>query len=149
MYTWAVHEEVTVDIDAPPDHVWEVMTDIERWPEWTPSVTRAEMLTEGPLVQGARARLLQPKAPSAVWTVTSVEPGAAFTWETSSPALTSIASHRIERTGDGSRVTLSVTHSGLFAVLLGWWLGPLTRRYIAMEAQGLKARSEKHNGYAI
>ena len=34
------HFSVTVDIPAPPDRVWAVIADVERWPEWTPTVTR-------------------------------------------------------------------------------------------------------------
>ena len=53
--------ETTVQIDASPQSVWEVMTDVERWPEWTTSVQRVERLDDGPLRVGSRARLKQPK----------------------------------------------------------------------------------------
>ncbi|MBP2672623.1 MAG: Polyketide cyclase / dehydrase and lipid transport, partial [candidate division NC10 bacterium] len=34
----SVDFQVTVDIEASPEIVWGVMSDAERWHEWTPSV---------------------------------------------------------------------------------------------------------------
>jgi len=36
-----------VDIAAPPGGVWAVIADVERWPEWTPTVTRLQRLDRG------------------------------------------------------------------------------------------------------
>ena len=36
----ALHTEI--DIDAPPDIVWAVLTDLERYPDWNPFVVSAE-----------------------------------------------------------------------------------------------------------
>ena len=48
---------VVVDIPAAPGRVWAVMTDIEHWPEWTPTVTSIELLDPGPLKGVSRRRL--------------------------------------------------------------------------------------------
>ncbi|MGE0058146.1 MAG: SRPBCC family protein [Dehalococcoidia bacterium] len=144
-----MHTEVSIDINAAPDRVWDVMSDVESWPQWTPSIKHVDKLFDGPLAKGARTRIAQPKAPVAVWTVTEIEPGKFFEWETSSPAITSVAAHRIEPTGDGSKVTLTVEHSGLFTVVMGWWLKSISRKYVEMEAKGLKARAETGDSYKI
>jgi uncharacterized protein YndB with AHSA1/START domain len=39
--------ERIIDIDAPPERVWTVMTEVERWPEWTASVTGVALLDKG------------------------------------------------------------------------------------------------------
>jgi hypothetical protein len=40
-------------------------------------------------------------------------------------------------------VTLSVSYGGPLGVVVGWMLRGLTRRYLALEAAGLKRRCEE------
>jgi uncharacterized protein YndB with AHSA1/START domain len=132
----------TVDIAAPAARVWEVMSDIERWHEWTPSVTRVRRLGGAPLAVGSRAFIRQPKFPPAVWKVTAIEPGRSFTWVSTAPGLRVIAHHWVEPLADGSRATLSLELQGIFGGLFGRMTKDITQRYLAFEAAGLKARSE-------
>ena len=39
--------EERIGIDRPPEAVWPVLVDVERWPEWTLSVTAIERLKIG------------------------------------------------------------------------------------------------------
>ena len=75
--------QITVDIDAPADRVWAVMRDVERWPEWTPTVTGIRLLQPGPLRPGSRAKIRQPRLPPARWTISELDDSArTFTWVT-------------------------------------------------------------------
>ena len=74
-----IHFSVTVDIPARTPLVWSVLTDVERWPEWTASISRVKRLSPGPLQVGSRVRIHQPKFPPASWRVTELNPGATFT----------------------------------------------------------------------
>ncbi|HEX2041826.1 MAG TPA: SRPBCC family protein [Acidimicrobiales bacterium] len=135
--------ETTLDIDAPAERVWEVMADVERWPEWTASVERAERLDDGPLRLGSRARLKQPRFPPVVWEVTELEPGRSFAWTAKNVGLTSVGRHRVVARGEGgATVTLTLEQEGPMAPLLALLTGKLTRRYVDTEAQGLKRRCE-------
>lgn len=135
------HFSTSVHIDAPPDRVLAAMLDIERWPEWTKSVTRIEPLQPGRLAVGSRARIRQPSIPATVWRVTELS-DQGFTWVAGFGPARTIASHRVEPDGGGTRATLSLRFEGF----LGPWVARLTKnlneRYLAMEAEGLKARSE-------
>ena len=137
---------ITTDVDASADMVFAVLTDVERWPEWTPTVTRVERLDGSlPLAIGSRLRVVQPKVPPAEWTVTELETGRGFRMMSRSPGATVVANHWAEPLDDGqrSRVTLSVTFSGWLGRLIARMMRKLNERYLAQEAEGLKRRSEE------
>jgi hypothetical protein len=138
-----VEYTVSVDIHASPERIWSELIDVERWPEWTKSVTRVERLEVGPFGLGSRARVKQPKLPPLVWTVTDFQPEQAFTWTASSSGITSVGEHWL-RPGDAQTctVTLAIRQSGPLAPIVGLLTSGLTRRYVNIEAQGLKQRCE-------
>ena len=47
-----MEQRTSIDVAASPDRVWEVLVDVERWPEWTDSVSR----TPGPWPSGRESR---------------------------------------------------------------------------------------------
>ena len=139
-----------VEIDAPPSTVWDVFTDVERWAEWTASVNRLTPL-DGPEIQvGRRFEIDQPRMPTLVWEVTEVDPGASWTWRQRSPGGTTLATHWVEPLdGDRTLVRQRIDQRGPIGLAIGVLMRGLTRRYLEMEAQGLKSRSEaphRHDG---
>src|SRR5215212_11930596 len=106
--------EQSIEIAAPPRTVWPIMSDVERWAEWTASISSVERLDTGPFGVGSRARVRQPRLPVAVWTVSALEDGRSFDWRSDTVVLKSVGRHRVEPMADGkSRVTLSIEWSGL------------------------------------
>ncbi len=135
------HFSISVDIAASPERVWEVMRDIGRWHEWTPSIS--SIRPEGDIFAvGRRAVIKQPKFPDTIWTVSALDAGRGFTWVSNGPGVRVLAHHRIESNGSGTRVTLALENQGIFGGLLGSLTKGITQRYLRLEAEGLKARSE-------
>jgi uncharacterized protein YndB with AHSA1/START domain len=138
-----VQFQTSVEIDAPPARVWAVLSDVERWPDWTASMTRVELTDGGALARGSTVRIKQPRFPAMTWRVTSLEPNEGFTWEVRTPGGYSVAGHRIEPRGDrGSRVTLTVRQTGALMTIIAPLMAGTTRHYMEMEAAGLKAACE-------
>jgi uncharacterized protein YndB with AHSA1/START domain len=135
--------EVITEVLATPARVWEVLEDVESWPEWTESMAEVRATSREPLGVGSTVRVKQPGFPAAVWTITVWAPGHEFTWENRSPGVRSTAVHQVEATGEGtSTVRLSFEQRGALAPVLGLFTGARARRYVHMELAGLKARSE-------
>jgi hypothetical protein len=134
-----MHYEASAAIAAPIDLVWSTVVDVEHWPESTASVTSVERLDAGPFGVGSHARVRQPRLPTMVWTVTDVQPGREFTWIVKSLGVTTIATHRVTAgPGDQVSLTLSIDRVGLLAPVVDRLWDGLTRRYMAMEAAGVK-----------
>jgi hypothetical protein len=107
----------TIQIDAPPQAVWAVLTDLGRYPEWNPLFREAS----GQVAAGSRITLrsvhpangrlmtVRPK-------ITVADPGAELRWVSSLPGIIS-GEHRFTLTpaGDGTRLEQSETFRGLLA----------------------------------
>lgn len=134
----------SVEIDASAAIVWDVFADVERWPDWTPSVTSIVVL-DGPGIEvGKRFEIKQPRLPKVVWEVTDVEPGVSWTWRTRAPGNTTFASHHLTPQEDErTLVQQRIDQRGPIGVAVGGLLRRLTKRYLDLEAKGLKQRSEQ------
>jgi hypothetical protein len=139
-----MNTDYSIEIDAPLATVWSDFIDVERWAEWTASVDRIIAL-DGPGIEvGNRFEIKQPRFPKLVWHVTEVTPGRTWTWTQRSFGGTTVASHEVVAISDGrTLVRQSIDQRGPIGALLGRMMRGLTRRYLEMEAQGLKARSEQ------
>ncbi len=130
-------------IDAPVDHVWAVLADVQRWPEWTSSIERIDVLTAPPLGVGRRALIRQPRLRPAVWEITVWEPRRRFEWQSVNVGVRVIADHLLEPSDKGCLATHSVRFEGALSGLVRLLAGRLTERYAQMEADGLKSRAER------
>jgi hypothetical protein len=117
-----------------------VTTDVERWPEWTPTVTSVRRLDSGPLRLGSVARISQPMQPVADWTVTEYKEGRRFAWDTRRAGLQMRGTHELHPDGAGTRNVLHLDAHGALAVILWPVLAPAIRRALNAENRGLRTR---------
>ena len=135
--------EHTIHIEASPELVWEVTRDVERWPEWTPTVTAVKRADRGPFGLGSVARIKQPLQPESDWTVTEYVEGRRFAWKSSRRGISMTGRHEISPDGAGTRNILSVEAEGALAALLWPVLRLAVSRALSDENRGLKARCEQ------
>lgn len=134
--------EAAVKVRASVEEVWAVLTDVERWPEWTRSIQRVECLEDGPFGLGSTVRIKQPRLPAAIWRVTEFDPQRWFSWTARGGGVTSVADHRLAPGNGEVAVTVGIRQSGPLAPVLKVFYSGLVRDYVQMEAQGLRRRCE-------
>ena len=135
--------EKSIDIDAPQQRVWEVLSDVEAWPQRIETVDTVELLTPAPIASGSRVRLKQPKLPEGTWDITVWDPPSSFEWTQKMTGATSVAGHRVEALGeDRARLTLTLEMRGFFIAIIGVFYKDLTNRYMNLEAEGMKRAAE-------
>ena len=134
--------EHRIEIEAPPVRVWNVLSDVASWPEWTDSILSVADVSEA-FGLGGTATVHARGTPKSRYTVTTWEPGRGFDWETKTRGARAIASHWIEGAGEGRcTVTLTVEIPGPLAVLFKPFISRGIVENLETEAAGLKARSE-------
>jgi hypothetical protein len=83
--------EKTIDIDARQQRVWDVLSDLEAWPDRIESVDFVELLTPAPVTEGSRVRLKQPKLPEGTWDITVWDAPSYFEYRQESGGVTNVA----------------------------------------------------------
>jgi hypothetical protein len=132
-------------INASQEAVWQIFSDVTRWHEWTPTVTKVDVLDAPELKLGNRYKVFQPKLQPALWKVTILTPPSKFTWESSAPSMGMIAEHILESVNaNQTKVTLTFSFHGLIGELAGRMYRTTVESYLATEAQSLKKRVEKN-----
>jgi uncharacterized membrane protein len=135
--------EQSIEIDAPAQRVWDVLSDLTSWPQRIETVDTLELLTPPPVTIGTRLRLKQPKLPEGTWEVTAWDAPSSFEYRQSSGGVSIVADHRVEALEGGrSRLVLTLEMRGLLAPITGRLYKDLTSRYMAIEAHGMKRAAE-------
>ena len=133
----------TIRIEADPSRAWQALSAVDTYPQRTTSMTDLKGLDGPDLAVGHRFQIRQPGFPAAVWRVSDVRAGESFHWESKVPGLLSVATHRVSANPDGStQVVLTLRQTGALAGLLAALTKTKTRRYMALEAAGVKAAAE-------
>jgi len=136
----------TVTVNATVADVARVIQDVERWPTWTASMSTVTRHGTGPLAVGETVSVKQPRLPPSTWTVTVCDE-TGFTWTSSTPGVRSTGEHWARDTGDGrTTATVALIMNGPLAPVTARLYGSLIRRYVRMEADGLRAEVERLAG---
>ncbi|MGZ8178022.1 SRPBCC family protein [Williamsia sp. SKLECPSW1] len=97
----------TVDraMPVPARAAWDVIVDLDAWPQWGPSVSGAELDGPGPLAAGSRGRVWTPVGVPLPFEITEFDDGRAWAWRVLGIPATR---HEVIPTGDGCVVSFGV-----------------------------------------
>jgi Polyketide cyclase / dehydrase and lipid transport len=121
--------ETTSTFEAPvsPAAVWAgAYADADAWPRWNAELKRASL--DGPLRQGAEARIAFRTGLRLRFRVVEFEEGRLFTDEARLPGARMGHRHLVEPSGEGSRLTNTIYIEGPLAAIWRRILGPAAAR---------------------
>ncbi|MGP4055091.1 SRPBCC family protein [Mycobacterium sp. 4D054] len=94
---------VSRDIEASADAAWHVLTDLDAWPRWGPTVAGAGL--DGSAFElGATGRVWTPVGVPLPFVISELDQGRTWGWRVAGVPATR---HGVEPRGDGSRVWMS------------------------------------------
>jgi uncharacterized protein YndB with AHSA1/START domain len=139
--------EAEVDINRPPEEVFDYCSDHRHEPEWNPMMTRIAKLTDGPVGAGTRYVAEFVKGPPMVMECTRYQRPAAWSVTGDSPVLRASGGWRVLPTADGSRLAVRVEMEPHGLLRLA---APLLRRreqpMFERDLHNIKARLEGARG---
>ena len=117
---------ITEHIQAPPQAVWDLISDIRRGPEWVTVMLEVLHVSEGPIGKGSSYRELSKIGPSkseTEWTITEFNPPTVQVHESRGKELQAVLTLRVEPDGEGARFTHQTEYKMMPGFRpLGWLL---------------------------
>ena len=90
---------------APPEAAWRVLADVDAWPQWGPTVRRAELTVPGSLRLGSRGKVWTPVGVALPFEITEFDDGHAWAWKVAGVPATR---HEVRPLAGGCRVSFGV-----------------------------------------
>jgi len=135
--------ESALEIDARPDAVWDVLTDVESWPTWNPEVKSASM--QGSVAEGSTFRWKA--GPGTIKsTIRQVERPSLIAWTGTTFGIKATHVYVLEPRGAATLVKTSESYEGLVARLFRRQLTKTLERALVDGLQFLKAELEGRAG---
>ncbi|MGH8505278.1 MAG: SRPBCC family protein [Stenotrophobium sp.] len=138
--------EKIVEIDAPAARVWEVITDLKRYPEWNPFMRECSTTFKPGDPIDMKVQLMAKPQPQREWVLEYVE-GKRFAYNMKpvpAGALSSFRSHEVEALSDHRTRYRSYFHlKGWLMPLVRALLGARLQKGFAGMTQGIQQRAEK------
>lgn len=128
------------EIEASPETVWDVLTNVEGWPSWNPEVKSVSL--EGELAEGSVFRWKAGPA-SLTSTIGRVDPPRLIGWTGKTMTLNAVHVWRLEPSHGGTLVTTEESWEGLLARVLRGRLQKTLQKSLASGLGALKAEVEK------
>lgn len=129
-----------IEVAAPPEIVWAVLTDIDNWPSWNPDVKEASLA--GSLVPGVEFRWKA--GPGTITsTIQSVEPPKVIAWTGKTLGIKAMHVYRLEPHGDATIVKSDESWDGLIVRLFRGAMTKTLQKSTEGGLEHLKAEAER------
>jgi hypothetical protein len=126
--------ETSTTTTAEPARLWAVVSDVEKWPEWIEIYEEVRRTGSGELKLGDTAHVKQKGLAAGDWTVTELEEGRVFAWESRQPGVRIVGSHVVSaEPSGGSRLTLGLEMTGWLSGVVSLVLGKKSKAYVDLE----------------
>ena len=133
--------EASLETTAPPDQVWQVWSDVSRWPEWNPDMKESRL--DGPLSLGTTGMINTRSGGKHEVVVTHYQEGRSFELESTALPGTKMAIRAtIAPLNDGTRLTQGFEPRGLLAPIVGPMMAGTVLKTFNAVLNGLKQRVE-------
>lgn len=134
-----VKSEYMLVIDAPVDIVWQILTDIENWPQWQKSVTQATIA--GTVEEGAR---FDWKAGGLSFTsrIHTMKPMAMLGWTGTTFGASAIHNWKFEDLSGKTKVTVEESLQGVFPRLFRKYFQSNLDAGVKLNLEELKTAAE-------